>query len=199
GEGGETSDGGLILTASNLEARSQDYEFWIVGRCRERTFNHRARFTHAFQVKQGLSESNVRGDDVWRRFDQASELHERFFVESTVVQEVRQIGARGRKPWIDAQRLVVVGRGQVWATLAFCQDAECVVGLGDVRVQAACSGQQLPGAFEVSALQLDQPLVGQRIHEFGAVLERQAEARVCRLQVAGGQGGHACLVQGQRF
>ena len=150
-------------------------------------------------MEQGGGQADVRGGHVRRDFDQALELQQGIFVQPAVVEQVRQVGARGRKARIDAQGFVVVARGQVRTALAFGQHAQRVVRLGDVWVQAAGAGEQLAGALEIAPLQLDQALVGQRVDELRVVFEGQAEARVGRFQVPGGQRGDPGLIQGQRL
>jgi hypothetical protein len=71
--------------------------------------------------------------------------------------------------------------------------------LGDIRVQAPRTLERSARAFEVAALELDQPEVDERVDEAWAVFERDTEARVGSLEIAAGERLDAGVVEGDRL
>src|SRR5262249_51362357 len=140
--------------------------------------DHRVRLIATLEAHQSGREPRVAARVFRRHFDQALELNQRVLEISGVVQESSQIRSRRNETRIDVQRLAVRARGQIRSLTSLGEYSETVVGLGQVRVDAARTLQQLLRALEVAALQLDQALVGQRVHESRAVFEREREAGV---------------------
>lgn len=145
-------------------------------------------FSQPSQMDQGFRETRVGACLLWSDLDQTFELQQRLFEKACREEQARQVGASRREAGVDPQCLVVVLGREVGPALALAQDAEAVMGLGDVGVQPPRAREQLLGAAEVAALELDQTLVGEGLDEARAVLERQAEAGIGAFQIPPSQG-----------
>lgn len=85
--------------------------------------------------------------------------------------------------------------GYVWPLLAFGEQAEGVMHLSHIGIEATGSLQQLVGAREVAPLALDETQVDERLHEAGAVFQRETEPRVRGFQVPLGQRLRTAAIQ----
>src|SRR5687768_14830469 len=70
--------------------------------------------------------------------------------------------------------------------------------LCDVGVEAARAREESPRSLEIAALELHQAEVDERVDEGRAVFEREAQPRVRRLQITGGQRFDPGIVEGDR-
>jgi hypothetical protein len=85
--------------------------------------------------------------------------------------------------------------GYVGPAFALAENAESVMGLREIGVDAPCSLEMEPRPREVAALHFDQAEVGERFDEARVVLEGQSEPSFSRFEVSGGQCRAACAVQ----
>ena len=90
-------------------------------------------------------------------------------------------------------------RGAFAIADALVEHAEAVVGLCDVLVDATRPGEQLPRPREVTAFQLYQAEVDERLDEMRVVLEGESETCVGGLEVTPGQVPDALVVQRDGF